>query len=80
MLTFCDIFPFQGAARGTPVDLQLWKVLEAGGQGEKRKVHGDSPPHPAPYHPEGEGLELAQKKKDGVRITEFLSPAAQMRA
>lgn len=39
-MTFCDIFPLQGIACDSLIDLYLWKVAEAGGQREKRKVPG----------------------------------------
>ena len=43
MLIFCELFPFQGAARDILVDLQLWKALETRGRGRRGRCMGISP-------------------------------------
>lgn len=43
MLTFCDLFLLQEAARDIFADLLLWKVLEAGGRRRSGRCTGISP-------------------------------------
>lgn len=59
-LAFCDIFPCQKAAHNNPIDLQLWKALESGGQ-RRRGRHVAMPPG----CPEREGFRTNSAQREG---------------